>query len=63
MFANHLVTIAPHASVIVSPSDRGTKSRSSSTPCQDAKKRPGKSEDAGNKKDRPEERIPSRRSS
>ncbi|KAF1773497.1 hypothetical protein GQ600_21286 [Phytophthora cactorum] len=45
------------------PSDRGTKSRSSSTPCQDAKKRPGKSEDAGNKKDRPEERIPSRRSS
>ncbi|ETP39655.1 hypothetical protein F442_12884, partial [Phytophthora nicotianae P10297] len=62
MFANHLVTIAPHASVVISPSHRDTKTRSSLTSFQDTKKRRGKSEDASNKKDKPEQRSPSQSS-
>ncbi|EGZ08671.1 hypothetical protein PHYSODRAFT_288586 [Phytophthora sojae] len=63
MFANHLTTIAPHAAVMVSPSHRSTKSRSSSTTRasapQSTKKDRAKSEDTSAKA---EMRIPPRQS-
>ncbi|ETK81831.1 hypothetical protein L915_12689 [Phytophthora nicotianae] len=48
MFANHLVTIAPHAAVIVSPVDHSSQQRSSSTTgnsSRHTKKQRAKSED------------------
>ncbi|KAF4040129.1 hypothetical protein GN244_ATG07684 [Phytophthora infestans] len=52
MFANHLVTIAPHAAVMVSPIDRDSKTGSFLTTSihssQDAKKRRAKSVDVSN---------------
>jgi hypothetical protein len=66
MFANHLVTIAPHAAV--SPTDRSSsssKSRSSSTSRSSSKKQRAKSEDtsSNSEKDTSDIRIAPRQSS
>ncbi|KAH7459545.1 hypothetical protein PRNP1_013073 [Phytophthora ramorum] len=68
MFANHLVTIAPHAAVLVSHTDRSVKSRSPSptTLTVNSKKsqhnRAKSERDANDKKARVQIRIASHQS-